>query len=91
MPLHKPLPSLQRAGRGCEPRQQQRWEEFSSRDAACPQLPSPTGLCLSPAQRWGRMGAVEASAVGLGMAGRRIICHLLSVKVWPPLGDPALV
>lgn len=37
------------------------------------------------------MGAVEALAVCLGMAGRRIICHLLSGKVWPPLGDPALV
>lgn len=33
---------------------------------------------------------MEALAEGPRMAGRSIVCHLLSGEVWPPLGDPAL-
>lgn len=89
MPLHRHPTSLQGADRSYEPRQQQRWDEPGSRDAASPRLLSPTCSCLSPAQRWGRMGAVETLAVDPRMAGRSIVCHPLSGKVWPPLRDPA--
>lgn len=28
--------------------------------------------------------------MGLRMADRSVVCHLLSEEVWPPLGDPTL-
>lgn len=63
---------------------------LGSCDTACPWLLSPTCLFLFPSQKWGGMGAVEALAVGLRMADRSAVCHPLSGKVWPPLGDPTL-
>ena len=89
MPLCRHPPPQQGAIRGHEPRQQQRWDEPGSSDAACPQPPPPACSCLSCAPRWGGTGAVEALAVGPRTAGRSIVCHLLSGEVWPPLGDPA--
>lgn len=53
-------------------------------------LLSPTCSFLFPSQRWRRIGAVEGLAVGLRTADRSIVCHPLSGKVWPPLGDPTL-
>lgn len=46
MPLCRHQAFLQGADRGHEPRQKQRWDESGSRDAACPQLLSPTRSCL---------------------------------------------